>query len=62
MVEQIAWIALFAVIAALSVPATMAGLARLGYFEPLEFAAFGHYWRIGPRINPVKTLATRRDH
>ena len=48
MVEQIAWIALCAIIAALSVPATMFGLARAGYFPPIEVKVRGRTFLFAP--------------
>src|SRR5437016_3724416 len=53
MAEQIAWIALFAAIAALFVPLVVLLLARLGQFEPISFVALGREWRFAPKIRQV---------
>jgi hypothetical protein len=58
MVEQIAWIALFAVIAGLSVPIVILLLARFGRFEPVSFVAFGREWRFAPSINVAHSSTT----
>jgi hypothetical protein len=39
------------------VPVTMLLLARLGYFEPIRFFAFGRNWNFSPRTRTVLAAA-----
>jgi hypothetical protein len=53
MIEQIGWIALFAMIAGLSVPPVILLLAKFGLFEPISFTLMGQEWRFAPKIRQV---------
>lgn len=57
MVEAIATVLITAVVGSLAVPLMMLSLARLGYFEPIEFDLFGRQWSFAPKPRP-KILAS----
>jgi hypothetical protein len=49
MISAIFGIVITAAIGSLTVPVMMLALARLGYFEPIRFHAFGHAWNFSPK-------------
>lgn len=57
MVELIVTIVALAIIGSLGVPLVIFTLARLGYFDPIEFTFMGHACRFAPKLL-VATAAT----
>ena len=49
MFDAILAVLMIAVVGSLTVPLIMLLLAQLGYFEPIEFEAFGKRWHFAPR-------------
>lgn len=55
--EAIISVAVIALCGSLTVPLAMLVLARLGYFEPIEFKLFGKVWRFAPKIRVVSSFS-----